>query len=140
LQLDVRKTASALALAITLAGCAGDATRVTNPSPLDGTAWRLSRLERADHTVVTITDPDRYTLSFAGSRLSIRSDCNRCSGTYQLTSAVFTVGPLACTKAFCGEASLDSEYSTMVSDARSLQLDDDALVVRPPRGTLRYTR
>ena len=47
---------------------------------------------------------------------------------------------LACTKVFCGGDSLDSDYSSILAEARSLEKDGGALIVRSTRGTLRFSR
>jgi heat shock protein HslJ len=122
-----------------LAGCGSEG--VTSPSALEGQTWRLTRLERQGQAAVSITNPDQYTLMFnEDQRLGARSDCNQCGGSYELRGTSFAVGALACTKAFCGEQSFDSDYSSILGDARSLEMDGGDLVVRSNRGVLRLTR
>ena len=127
-----------IALAAAASGCGSDG--VTDPSAVQGVTWRLVRLEPQGEPAVTVASPDRYTLAFnEDKRLGVRSDCNQCGGTYELKDGDFTVGPLACTKAFCGEQSLDSDYSSILSEAHTLETNDGALIVRSSRGTLRFT-
>ena len=131
--------ALAVVVAATLAGCGAEG--VTDPSAVQDVTWRLSRLERQDHTVVGVPNPDRYTLVFdEGGSLAVRSDCNQCGGTYAIADGSFTVGSLACTKVFCGEQSLHAEYSSILAEARSLEMDDRTLIVRSNRGLLRFMR
>ena len=75
-----------------------------------------------------------------GSRLGARSDCNQCGGSYTLSNGSFAVGPLACTRAYCGDQSLDTVYSGILGEARSLQMDGETLIVGSNGGTLWYTR
>jgi len=108
---------------------------------VEGETWRLNRLQLQGQSVVVIENRDRYTLSFnEEQRIGARSDCNQCGGTYTLNNGAFTVGPLACTKAYCGDLSLDASYSAILSEARTLQMENDTLVVGSNRGTLWYTR
>jgi heat shock protein HslJ len=127
----------ALALAA-FAGCGDD--DVVDPSDVTGIEWRLEAIQRADFSVVQVL-PGRYTLRLepAGA-LAARSDCNVCGGSYTLSGEAFTVSPLTCTRAFCGEASLDTEYVAALEAAESLDEDDDELTVRSGATTLRYVR
>jgi heat shock protein HslJ len=76
------------------------AAPATQPTPtLTGTLWEWERTETNDGTVVTATDPARYTVEFLdGGQMAIRADCNGGSGTYttngpalQITLGAFTL-------------------------------------------------
>ena len=126
-----------VSVAALLSGC-GSVT-LTNPSMVEGVNWRLQRLERNGQRAVTVATPDRYTLSFTPEkRLAVRSDCNQCAGGFDLVDGRLSVGPLACTKAFCGEQSLDADYTAILAEAQSLEKSGDELVLRSSRGTLRF--
>ena len=130
-----RIPAVVLALA-SLAGCGDD--DVVDPSAVTGVAWRLESLQRADFSVVQV-DPGLYTLQLEpDGSLRARSDCNLCNGGYTLSGSSFTVSGLSCTRAFCGEASLDTEYVRALQAAQSLDEDDDRLTVVAVANTLRY--
>jgi len=127
----------ALALA-SLAGC-GDED-VVDPSAVTGVEWRLESLQRADFSVVR-PEPGLYTLQLdADGSLHARSDCNTCNGGYTLSGSSFTVSALSCTRVFCGETSLDTEYVRALQAAQSLDEDDDRLTVLAGGQTLRYVR
>ena len=51
----------------------------------------------------TTVDPSRYTIEFQEAfRVRAQADCNVCTGSYRTaTSIQLTIGPLACTRAFC---------------------------------------
>jgi heat shock protein HslJ len=137
----MKEAALLLATAALLAGCPANPAAVAGPSAVQGQTWRLSRLERNGQAAVPVSNPDRYTLAFdEGQRLGVRSDCNQCGGAYELRDGAFTVGPLACTKAFCGDSSLDAEYSAMLGAARTLEMGGGTLIVVSERGTLRFIR
>jgi heat shock protein HslJ len=132
-----RIPAVAFALA-SLAGC-GDED-VVDPSAVTGVEWRLESLQRADFSVVR-PELGLYTLTLdANGSAHARSDCNLCNGGYTLSGSSFTVNALSCTRAFCGETSLDTEYVRALQAAQSLDQDDDRLTVLAGGQTLRYVR
>lgn len=47
--------------------------------------------------------------------------------------------PLACTRVFCGAASLDTRYLTVLAGATSHEVRDGLLSIFSTRGVLRYT-
>jgi heat shock protein HslJ len=61
-----------------------------------------------------VPDPNLYTITFyEDGTLSGKADCNSFNGTYsQDNGFVITLGPS--TMAFCGEASLDRQYLTLL--------------------------
>jgi heat shock protein HslJ len=137
----MKRGALLLVAALVLAGCPADPIGVAGPSAVQGQTWRLISLERNGQVAVAVSNPDRYTLAFdEGQRLGVRSDCNQCGGTYELRDGDFTVGPLACTKAFCGDSSLDADYSSMLGAARTLETYSGRLLVGSDRGVLRFMR
>jgi heat shock protein HslJ len=110
----------------------------TNPSDLVGDVWRLASIDTAGTGPVIVPDPDRYTIQFLESgRLSVRADCNTCGGSYALTGTALSLGALACTRAFCGNTSLDGMFTQALGQTRSaarrgaeLHLAGDGRVLR----------
>ncbi len=101
----------------------------TSPSDLEETQglWALQTLGNAQ-----IPDPKNYTVRFgADGRLSARADCNNCTGTYEVSGNLLSISEiLACTRAYCGEDSLDMEYIHALTNAsrfarRGSRLDVD---------------
>ncbi len=95
--------------------------------------WRLVAIEPATGPSIAVADGSRYWIEFLSeTRLSARADCNTCSGSYTLSGTTVTIGPLACTRAFCGEASLDTPFTQGLTDARELTLDEQLLQIKSP--------
>jgi heat shock protein HslJ len=112
---------------------------LTDPSNVLGDTWRLVSLQRGNDAPIAVTSPDRYTLRFGeGGQMQVRSDCNSCGGTYSLTGAALDVGPLACTKVFCGDTSLDSAFVGALQDAAVVSERGNELVVEGGGVTLRF--
>jgi heat shock protein HslJ len=123
-------------IAVFSAGCDDDA----DEAEVVGYEWTLDSLRRADGSTATPT-PGRYTLTLEpGGRAAVRSDCNSCSGGYTLAGGDVAFTPLACTRAYCGDTSLDPEYPRILGGARTLDADGRRLEIAGPDGALRYTR
>jgi heat shock protein HslJ len=122
---------------ITIAAACGESP--TSPSDLTGKMWRLVAIEPATGPSIAVADGSRYWIEFlTETRLSARADCNTCSGSYTLSGATVTICPLACTRAFCGEASLDTPFTQGLSEARELTLDEQLLQIKSPTTTLKF--
>ena len=95
----------------------------TSPSDLIGETWRLVEIERSGLPSIPAPTGREFTIEFLDAgRISVRADCNSCSGTYELSDeARVTIEPLACTRAFCGNDSLDTLYLQALSEARGLR-------------------
>ena len=136
----MRVTRSAALLCLTasaLTSCDEDAF---DPARVTGVEWRLESLQRLDGAVLPV-DRGRYTLTLdTDGRLGVRSDCNSCFGSYALSASSLAVAALGCTRAFCGDDSLDQPYVRALQSARSVNGDDSRLVVSGPEGTLRFVR
>lgn len=113
----------------------------TSPSDLVGETWRLASIERSGASPIVVPDPSRYTIQFlAGGRVSVRADCNTCSGPYVLDGLALSIRALACTRAFCGTASLDGEFTQALGQARLLARAGSQLTVRADGVTLQLRR
>lgn len=122
-----------LPVLIVLIGATGlgcDEAGPTAPSRADvvNQTWRLLSIQRADGTTVDVSTPDRFTMQFGDNgRLSVRADCNSCSGAYTMNGTEFTVGAMACTRAYCGSESLDTEFLSAFGAPASIVSADGAL-------------
>jgi heat shock protein HslJ len=102
--------------------------------------WKLQSLELAAG-LVGITRPDSYTVEFKdASVLAVKADCNVCSGPYSISGESLQIGPLACTRAFCGAASQDTSFLDILGSARSLGVRGIELSIDSPKGVARFNR
>ena len=126
-----------LAPVLLAAACGGDS--LTGPAALPGTAWKLDSL-RSAAGLVSPVDPNRYTIEFQEAfRVRAQADCNVCTGSYRTaTSIQITIGPLACTRAFCGSGSRGNEYVALLNTTELYALEGDTLVLSSDDGTLLY--
>jgi heat shock protein HslJ len=113
---------------------------VLGPSELQGD-WRLQSLRRPDFSIVEIAEPARFTARFGeDGRLTLRADCNSCGGAFRLEGEAVTAGPLACTRAFCPSAPLDTQFVGILDGRSSLDVEDGRLVLQSERGALVFVR
>ena len=118
------------------AACSGD--NPIGPSVLIGTRWKLDSLRTAEGIVSTV-NPERYTVEFLdGGRVRAQADCNVCNGSYKAASIVITIGPLACTRVFCGADSRGDEYAAILSNSKLYSHEGTTLILVSNSGTLLY--
>jgi para-nitrobenzyl esterase len=96
---------------------------------LRGTRWQLVRFQGSDGTVLTPDDKAKYTIDFEdGGRLAARIDCNRGSGTWQVTGQnQLSLGPMAMTRAACPPGSLHDQIVRQLGFVRSFLIKGDRL-------------
>ena len=113
------RTIGILALALLAGACAPAATTPT-PTPADsiqGIVWQWESVtNQTTRETTTVPNPENYTITFsANDTLEGKADCNTFTGTYsQGNGLTITLG--ASTMAFCGEASLDQQYLTLLGN------------------------
>jgi heat shock protein HslJ len=126
------------AASILAASCGDDV--LTGPSAVTGGVWKLQSLE-TPVLFVPVSRPENYTVEFRESgALAVKADCNSCSGTYTISGESLTIGPLACTRAFCGEASLDTAFLAVLTNANSFGVTGSELKIYSSKGTARLNR
>ncbi len=106
--------AGLLALILLVTACKQDAT----PAPegtIQGIIWQWTSLtNRSTGETTTVSNPESYTITFnADGTLNGQADCNTFTGTYSQENG-FTIQLGATSMAFCGEASLDQQYLTLL--------------------------
>jgi len=93
-------------------------TQSATPAPADtitGIVWRWTSLtNKTSGETTTVPNPESYTITFnEDGTLNGQADCNTFNGTYSQENG-FTITLGATTMAFCGEASLDQQYLTLL--------------------------
>ena len=136
-----------------LVGCSESLSTPTNPSAaatgdaaaltadqLAGT-WNLVSIQPTGQGVQLTPLGANYTLSFAAGRLSIRADCNSCSGAYTLSGQTLTAGPaLACTRAACPTMAFENVYTRLLSGESTATVSARTLVLSSDRGLLHFAQ
>jgi heat shock protein HslJ len=114
----------------------GDSATTAARSGLLGT-WQLVSLTEAGQGTLSVAEPERFTVAFTpDGRASLRADCNRCSAAYESRSNGLSVGLMACTRAYCASAPLDSSFVALVGQATAWRSVDGGLELRSDAGVL----
>jgi len=135
--------------ALALAACGGtltgpSAAPATPPASLaieTNAVWHLRTLADADGTIQAIEDPSLFTLMLTDEgQVAARVNCNRASGGYTISGNALSIGPLASTKAYCGAASFDREFLTLLGGQTTATTSGARLQLSSPRGTMTFDR
>jgi heat shock protein HslJ len=124
---------------VLVAGCDGSSS---GPSGSLVGRWQIESFQRSGGQPVGVPAPERFTVAFdAASRVSIRADCNTCTGTYRADAGSLAIGPrLACTQAACPSAPFDREYVTALAGATSYLVAGNELTITSTGGVLGFAR
>jgi heat shock protein HslJ len=124
-----------VATTIAAGACAGngvDAPISAGTTPLLGTIWQWQAFQDfadgEESRNLTVPDSSAYTLMLEAGTAAIRADCNRVSWSYTMDGSSLrfdTRGPS--TMAYCGEASLDQRYLTLLGNTATYVLVDGML-------------
>jgi heat shock protein HslJ len=141
--------ATALFFVLALAACGETLTGpsvapATPPAALaiqSNAVWHLRSIAKADGAIQAIGDPSLFTLTLTDDgKVAARVDCNRALGGYTISGNRVSIGPLATTKAYCGEASFDSVFLTLLGGETTATLSGATLQLSSARGTLTFDR
>lgn len=142
---------SSIPLLAGLAACAGRGELPFVPTPPEGGSavsgsapaaselqglWRLARLAKAGQAPTELSASDRFSAEFTSDRVLLVADCNRCFGSFTAGAGTLGVGPMACTRAYCQSAPLDTDFASLVSGAEHWSIAGDQLVLQAANGTL----
>jgi heat shock protein HslJ len=103
--------------------------------------WRLVSLQASGGAVVEVKTPDSFTAHFGSDgRVALVADCNRCNAGYAASRDGIQVGPMACTRAYCTTAPLDTDFAGLVSGAAAWSVEGSELTLTSTEGTLHLKR
>lgn len=125
-------------LGFTAAGCDEG---LLAPSAARDITWRLVAIETGG-VRTSVPDPDRYTLRLGGdARMAVRADCNTCASSYTLDRDMLsTATAMACTRAFCGTASLDTAFLSALAGSHDIRVSESIMTVRGSGTVLQFRR
>jgi heat shock protein HslJ len=113
----------------------------TAPSDVLSRTWQLISLQQDGSDSVVVPDPSSYTLRLGDDgRISVKSDCNSCGGSYTLnaSSSSIQIGRLACTLVACRPGSLDPRFAQALEGSKTIAVDGSQLTLRGGGVTLRF--
>jgi heat shock protein HslJ len=110
----IARLSIALACLTLVAACAPAATPAPTNS-ITGIVWQWTTVTDQGKTT-TVPNPENYTIIFnTDGMLNGKADCNNFTGVYSQQNG-FTIKLGASTMAYCGDASLDLQYTQLLSN------------------------
>ena len=134
----MRKALIALAATPWIVACGAESPTLPSAT-LNDVEWRLQAFELADGSQITISDPAKFTANFGeDGGLGARADCNVCNGSYELRGGALEVGLMACTLAYCGDASHHDRYLGALASAQTFDVTGEGLRIEYAGGRMRF--
>lgn len=110
---------------------AAPAASTVAADPLVGTVWQWAAFEdSAGENDITVDNPENYQIVlWPDGTYSIKADCNVGGGSFVLDGAGLTINPGMTTLAFCGEESLDHQFTQRLFSTATYVFDGDGNLV-----------
>ncbi len=109
------------------------------PSEIRNITWKLESIERTGTATITVPNPEQFTVRFEDNgNLSVRADCNSCSGRYSLEGTSLSIGNVACTLVGCPVPGLDTTFTSVLGNVRSATASGNQLTITGTGFTLRF--
>jgi heat shock protein HslJ len=110
-------------------------TLAQDSTPVDGTPavgtgippirWNLASIDTTDDSLVP-DDPSLFTVQFfPEGNIGIKADCNVGGGGYSINGESITIGDMFTTLAFCGDESIDQDFTAALMDASTWSISND---------------
>ena len=110
---------------------------VMSPEELSEAQGQWELVELSDG--VSVPSPENYLVQFtADGIVRAKADCNLCNGTYEAEGNKLSLGPLACTRAYCGPSSFFDEYTKVLQSASSFVRRGAELELAYSGGTMKF--
>jgi len=139
--MSARRAGLGVLVTLLAVGCTTDPPSAPTASQLGG-AWRLVAMRPAGaQSDVPAPANASYGVTFTDNRVSVRADCNTCTGVFSLSGQTLTAGPtLICTRAACPTMAFENTYTQLVAGDSTVSLNGVTLVLTSSRGVLRFAR
>ena len=128
----------ALAGASLAAACSGGPT-VPSAAPIAGT-WNVVTVRAAGGSDQARPAGAQYHMTIENGRVSLRVDCNTCTGNATQSATTLSLGPLACTRAFCATAAFETTITAILSSDHTAAISGNTLTPTSSRGVVRFER
>ena len=110
----MKKIFAAATLLLAMTACGGSQTK---NQPLEGTSWKLSRMETIPASAIE-AEADAFTLEFnaADTMVAGRTNCNRFFGKYALSGQSLKFENLGMTRMACPDMAYEDAFVKMLSE------------------------
>jgi len=125
--------------ACVLAASCTTAPSAPSASQLAGT-WNVVTIRAAGGGDQARPAGAQYYMTLETGRLSLRADCNTCTGPATQWSTTISIGPMACTRALCATAAFETALTTILSGDHTAAISGNTLTLVSSRGVIRFER
>lgn len=87
-----------------------------------------------------VRDRAQYHMTIDNGRVSLRVDCNTCTGNATRSSTTLSLGPMACTRTFRATAAFETTITTVLSGDHTAAIRGNTLTLPSSRGVVRFER
>jgi uncharacterized lipoprotein YbaY len=100
-------------------------------APIMGIVWQWQSFQdSAGANNITVENPANYNIVFnEDGTYTGQADCNRIGGEYTLDGSNLTILPGFSSMAFCGENSLDTQFTALLTQVATYAMNGDQLVL-----------
>ncbi len=114
----------------------------TQATPVLTGTWQMVSLQKTGQAPQAAPAGVTLTADFRpDGQLFVQADCNLCRSSYQAgPDGSLTVGPMACTRAYCSSAPVDTDFAGLLSAARQAAVGEHTLAVTSEAGSLLLSR
>lgn len=122
----MKKIFAAAGLLAAMAACCGS----HNDKPLEGTTWKLARMEGIPAEAIS-AEEDAFTLLFGAEENMVagRSNCNRFFGSYELKGKKLDLGEMGMTRMACPDMEYEDAFVKMLDEADSFEIKGSELTL-----------
>ena len=121
----MKKIFAAATLLLAMTACGGSQTK---NQPLEGTSWKLSRMETIPASAIE-AEADAFTLEFnaADTMVAGRTNCNRFFGKYALSGQSLKFENLGMTRMACPDMAYEDAFVQMLNGVDAYEIKGSEL-------------
>lgn len=104
--------------------------------------WQMVSLQKAGQAQQPAPAGVQLTADFrTDGKVALKADCNVCNAGYEVgPDGQLKVGPMACTRAYCSSAPMDTDFAGLVGAAELASIKGDTLSLTSDAGTVLMQR
>ncbi len=112
------------------------------PAPALTGTWQMVSLQKAGQAQQPAPAGVQLTADFrTDGNVGLKADCNVCNAGYEVgPDGQLKVGPMACTRAYCSSAPVDTDFAALVGSADLASVSGNELTLTSAAGTVLMQR
>jgi heat shock protein HslJ len=129
-----------LAAVVFAAGCSTESSPASPTSAPWAGRWNIVSIQASEGTQPAPSGVP-YQITFVGDQVvSVRVDCNTCSGALSRSGNRLTIAGLACTRAACATAAYEASVLSLMTGEHAARVSGSTLWLESSRGVIQLSR